>query len=214
MPSDEGEKIPIRQIGKDFTTNDWKDYHAILPHEEYDEAYLLRMLTDDSFPEAPEGSSLPWVPLHAWRALGQMGSLSVLEPVLSLAEGDFYQQAYNDFPRLSALIGANAVEPLIAILADRSRSDTSRTLAAKGLGEIGRSSQGETRARIVESLMNQIRQNDGSDGWVNGMAAGALVTMAERSVGPEVLKMYEEGRIQGGIRPEVLFQFFGAQRTD
>jgi len=212
MCSDKRKKVPIREIGEDHSIDLWKDYQAILPLEEYDETFLLKMLTDDSFSEAVEGSPLPWVPLHAWRALGQMRSLAAIEAVLSLTESDYDQHVYDDFAKLSAHIGNDAIELLIAILADHSRSETCRTLAAKGLGAIGRSSSGPARTDIVESLMNQIRQNDRSDGWVNGAAAEALMTMEERSVGPEVLRMYDEGRIQiGMVRSAELTKFFGRQ---
>jgi HEAT repeat protein len=208
MPSSKTEKVPIREIGEVYTTDEWKDYQEILPQEEYDEAFLLNTLTDNNLLEAPEESPLPWVPLHAWRALGQMRSLTAIEPVLRLAEGSV-QQAYNDFANLSACIGDKAIEPLVAILNDDTRSEITRSLAAEGLGAIGRSSSGPARARIVESLMDQIRQNDGSDGWVNGAAAEALMMMEERSVGPEVLKMYDEGRIQiGMVRSAELTRFF------
>jgi hypothetical protein len=204
--------VPIRELGEDYSTDEWKEYRAILPPQEYAEEHLLQLLMDESFSEAPEGSPLPWVPLHAWRALAQLGSVAAIEPVLRLAEGDEYPQAYDDFAKLSARIGNRAAEPLASILADKTRSETSRTLAAAGLGEIGRSAPGPARTAIVESLMSQIRNNGQEDGWVNGAAAEALVTMGEQSVGPEVLRLYDEGRIQiGVIRSAEVEKFFGRQ---
>jgi hypothetical protein len=199
--------VSIRSLGADDSVDRWRDYRSILPPQEYDESYLLD-LVNDTFAAAPADGPLIWVPLHAWRALGQMGSRSVLEPVLRLAEGDDYPHAYDDFAQLSALIGEPAIDPLIAILRDRSRSELHRTLAAKGLGAIGRGSTGETRRAIVESLMNQMR-NQPQDGWVNGAAAAALIAMDERSVGPEVLKMYKEGRIQGVVEEAEVTGHFG-----
>ena len=209
------QRTPIRQLGEDHSTDRWRDYRAILPPEEYDETRLLKMLTDPGFPEAPEGSSLPWVPLHAWRALAQMRSVAAIEPVLHLAEGDYYQQAHDDFAKLSAEIGSAAIRPLATILSDHDRSEVSRTLAATGLGAIGHSLSGQARASIVDLLMEQIRGNDESDGWVNGAAAEALMTMEEHSVGSEVLKIYDEGRIQlGMIRSAALTRFFGREQTE
>jgi hypothetical protein len=202
-------RTPIREIGDNQSVHRWTTYKDVLPAEEYDEAFLLRMLNDESVREVEEGP-LVWVPFHAWRALGQLGSLAVIEPLLTLADNDFYQQAYNDFARVAADIGEPAVEPLVAILADRSRPETSRTLAAQALGEIGRTATGSVRALIVDALMTQLRQNP-SDGWINGMAAAALMAMEERSVGPEVLKMFDEGRIQGVVRQDELSEFFGSK---
>lgn len=200
--------IPIRELGEDFSIDDWKDYRSILPAEELDEAYLLARLGDESPGDVPEDSPLPWVPMHAWRALAQLHAPSVIEPVMRRADDPDYGQAYTDFTKLSAEIGEPAIAPLQAILADRSRPEPHRILAAKGLGGIGRRAMGATRAAIVASLLDQIRNNPG-DGWINGTAVAALIAMDERAAGPEVLRMYKEGRIQGGIRGEELTSYFG-----
>lgn len=198
----------IRELGEVFDVQPWLDYRAVLSADEYRESYLLSLLNDESFAHAPEGSPLPWVPLHAWRALGQMRSLALIDPVLRLAEDDAYIHAYSDFEKLSAEIGEPAIDPLIAILTDQTRSVCSRTLSAVGLGAIGRSAAGATRTRIIEALMDQIR-NHATDGWVNGAATGALIAMQEQAVGPEVLRMYKQGQIQGSVRKDDLIAFFG-----
>jgi HEAT repeat protein len=201
--------IPIRELGQDFSVHDWKDYRSVLPPEELDEAYLLALLSDESFNDEPTESPLPWVPLHAWRALAQLHATSAIEPMVRIASSPDDSHAYGDFTKFSAEIGESAIAPLQAILADRSRPELQRTVAAKGLGGIGCQATGATRAGIVESLMDQIRNNPG-DGWINGTAVAALVAMDERTVGPEVLQMYKEGRIQGGgIRGAEITGYFG-----
>ena len=201
--------IPIREIGEDFSIHDWKDYRSILPAEELDEAYLLARVDDHVSDDVPEDSPLPWVPMHAWRALAQLHAPSVIEPVMRRAEGPDDQQAYTDFSKLSAEIGEPAIAPLQAILADRSRPESYRTLAAMGLGGVGRQATGATRAGIVESLLDQIRNNPG-DGWINGTAVASLIAMDERAAGPEVLRMLKEGRIQGGAGGDhVITNYFG-----
>ena len=209
MPAHDPERISIRELGDNQSVQRWTRYRDVLPANEYQENFLLKMLTDSSIQQVEEGA-LVWVPFHAWRALAEMRSLAVIDPVLELAERDAYQQSYNDFAKLAGAIGEPAVDPLMAILADRGRPETSRTLAAEGLGEIGRSLSGQRRASIVDALMNQIRKNP-SDGWINGMATAALIAMEERSVASEILTMFEEGRIQGVVRAEDITNFFGAQ---
>lgn len=208
MTGSQNGATPIRELGEVFEVQPWLDYRAVLPADEYREPYLLSLLNDDSFAHAPEGSPLPWVPLHAWRALGQMRSLALIDPVLRLAEDDAYIHAYSDFEKLSAELGEPAIDPLVAILADQTRSVCSRTLSAVGLGAIGRTAAGATRSRIIEELMDQIR-NHAADGWINGAAAGALIAMQEHAVGPELLRMYKQGHIQGFVRKDDLIGFFG-----
>ena len=207
MPPTGTEKVSLLELGENYSSEEWINYQRVLPAEEYEEAHLLKVLTND-FDSSPDTSPLLWAPLHACRALAQMHALSVIDPMLRLAENDYYPQASEEFARISSEIGDVAIEPIAAFLSDHARSEKSRTLAAQGLGAIGRSSTGATRERIIESLMNQIRIN-AKDGWVNGAAASALITMEASAAGPEVLRMYKEGRIQGFIRGEELTQYFG-----
>jgi len=199
MSSPERPRSSIRSLGADWLTSGWLDYRAVLPPEEYDEAMLLRLLADESFFDAPEGSALLWVPLHAWRALAQMGSLAVLEPTLRLAESGYVDAAYRDFPEICARIGVPAVEALVAIFRDHGRSESDRGLAADGLGAIAPSAPAPTRARIVSVLMDQIRTHPDEDN-VNAIAAEALIAMEERSVAPELLRLYEEGHFGFRVR--------------
>ena len=176
MPSTTHRRIPIRELGEEDSTASWKNYGAVLPPDEYDEAYLLSLLCDPSFAEEPK--PLSWVPLHAWRALAQLHSMAAIEPTLRLAEGDSYQQAYDDFEQLSAEIGEAAITPLTTILTDRLRPRVSRILAAQGLGAIARSASGATRANIVETLREQTR-NIRDAAAVNNAAAHALLAIGE-----------------------------------
>lgn len=174
MPSTSHHRIPIWELGEDYSISDWKNYGEILPPEEFNEEYLLNLLCDPSLADAP--GSLPWVPLHAWRALAQLRRVSAIEPTLRLADDDGYQQAYNDFEQLSAEIGEPAIGPLTAILADRARSEISRTLAVQGLGAIARSAAGTTRADVMETVKSQTRDLTDLPA-VNSAAAEALLAL-------------------------------------
>jgi HEAT repeat protein len=177
VPSTAHHRIPIRELGEADSTASWKNYREILSPDEYNEEYLLSLLCDPSLAEAPE--PLWWVRLHAWRALAQLHSVAAIEPTLRLAEGDDYQQAFDDFRQLSAEIGEGAIAPLTAILADRARPKVSRILAAQGLGEIALSAIGATRASITETLGAQTR-NIQDSAAVNSAAANALLPLWER----------------------------------
>jgi hypothetical protein len=197
----------IEGLGPDYSTGEWIDYGSVLPPSEYREAFLLERLAQAKRYEEADGEALPWVPVHAWRALGQMGRTSVLEPVLALAEAG-HQYAFDDFPRLAGQIGEVAIDYLVRTMTDRHASETTRILAGRGLGTIGRVAVPPGRRRIVEALMTQIR-NDADAAWLNGFAAEALMAMDERSVGAEVLRLRSAGHIDMGIpRDAELMRFF------
>src|SRR5688572_18675993 len=122
-----------------------------------DEAFLFRVLTEESWEECFDSPSAgtQYMPVHAWRALGQMRPVAVLEPMLRIGDSDI-QHAYDDVPTVCAMIGEPAIEPLILAMRDRSRTETARTMATIGLGHIGRAAASPNRTRIVTALLDQI----------------------------------------------------------
>ena len=88
---------------------------------------LLALLTDTSFHEAPEESKKVWVPLHAWRTLGQLGNLRAIKPMIgmfnSLCEDDW---ALVELPRAVAMIGRDSISPLTNFMRDSSNEEFAR----------------------------------------------------------------------------------------
>lgn len=189
-------RASIEALGPDYSNDRWKRYADVLRADEYDPAFLRARLADASRYSASEDEAIASVPIHAWRALSQLGDISVIDAVLELADqGHWY--AFYDFPRLSANLGDPAIPVLRRVLDDSATSAKKRSLAAAGLGAIGASS-GAARHAIVGALMGHLRAEP-DDGWVNGHIAEALIEMNERSVAAELLEAYHDGRIRLGL---------------
>ena len=94
----------------------WPDYTRYGFNEE-DVDDLLALTTDTSLHEAPMESNEVWVPLHAWRALGQVGDPRAIEPLIgifdALCEDDW---ALEELPHVLAMLGREALGPLAEFL--------------------------------------------------------------------------------------------------
>lgn len=91
---------------------DWPDYLQYGFDEENVED-LLALVTDSSLHEAPAGSNEVWVPLHAWRTLGQLGNPRAIEPTIGMFNPLYDDDwAMEELPRAVAMIGRDAIGPL------------------------------------------------------------------------------------------------------
>lgn len=95
----------------------------------------------------------------AWRALAAIGAPAV-EPLLAaLASGDAYSWATR---ALGAIGDPRAISPLIAVLTDRSRADTTRYWAAAALGQLGAAAAFGLLVRLLEDDTEPARVRRGA----------------------------------------------------
>jgi hypothetical protein len=113
-------------LGNLFTRRDWRDYLQMgfgpghVPE-------LIRMACDPALNHADEDDPHAYAPLHAWRALGQLAAPEAAAPLaellVQLPEDDF---ANEELPEVLGMIGAAAVEPVAAALANASHEERTR----------------------------------------------------------------------------------------
>jgi hypothetical protein len=114
----------------------------------------------------PDIDQLPddeWaVPIHAWRALGQLRAVEAVEPLLSMQNqldevgDDWYLEEFHD---VFGLIGPSAVEALSVYLTDPNNTEFPRISAANGLCEIGKR-HAEARNHIIGVLTDQLAKHE------------------------------------------------------
>ncbi len=116
---------------------------------------IVRMWEDEvNLPNGPAGSA----PIHAWRALGQLGEVEVVEPLLNMQNrlddenDDWY---LNEFPEVFSMIGSAAVPALAAYLGNTLNGEFPRVSAADGLYQIAKQHP-EARDSAVNVLGDQI----------------------------------------------------------
>jgi hypothetical protein len=138
---------------------------------------LIRLATDMELNEGDPESAEVWGPLHAWRALGQLGAEAAIEhliPLLHELEGDDY--VVQDFPMVFALIGKAAISPLATYLADDSHGLFPRMVATEAIETVGGMNPG-LELLCVAVLDNQLQQYEQNDPVLNGAIIGSIVAL-------------------------------------
>lgn len=139
-------------LGSLFTRRDWRDYLRMgfgpghVPE-------LILMACDPGLNHADEDDPQACAPLHAWRTLGRLAAPEAAAPLVDLLvrlpDDD---SANEDLPEVLGMIGAAAVEPVAAVLANALHEERTRMSAASALEEIGKRHP-ELRDRCVVLLM-------------------------------------------------------------
>jgi hypothetical protein len=178
---------------------------------------LIRMVTDAGLPEGAAGVPASWGPVHAWRALGQLGAAEAVPALVSLlrAGDDEDDWALEDLPRVLGMIGPAALEPVRAALVDEARDDHLWIAAAlaSALKEMAERHPA-TRDAAVAALRRQLVWWARQDDMLNAFLINDLVRLNAVEALPEIEAAFaadavdltvidlEEVQVRFGILPE------------
>jgi hypothetical protein len=133
----------------------WADYRS-LGLSEADVPALIDLMVDRELNVSPDPAE-HWLPLHAWRALGQLRAVEAIEPLIKLRIdlGDDYLGT--DFRKAMAAIGPAAIAPLAATLRREELEPFTRASLAEALAAIGAAhpATAEDVAAIVAGCLEQ-----------------------------------------------------------
>ncbi len=123
----------IGTLGEVSEQETWLDYKQY-EYTAKDVTPLLAVIVDyQSYMASDDGAS-SWKPVHAWRALGQLGLARAIEPLISqfdlLNEDDW---AFIELPQVLAMFGAAALPPLAAFLLEPNHDEFGRAMALEAL---------------------------------------------------------------------------------
>ncbi len=138
---------------------------------------LIRMACDPELYEENEGSSI-WAPSHARLALGQLGAVEAVAPLLKAMEdfGEYDDFLFEQLPTIFAKIGPAAIPAVASVLQDSSRKEFDRVACTEALEKIG-IAQPEARDECVAVLTRQmlVREFPGEVPYaLNGFIVSAL----------------------------------------
>lgn len=176
----------------------WPDYLALgIGPEHLPE--LIRLATDPQFDGLPDGAPMRWAPLHAWRAIGQLGegAAAAVGPLLSLASrlaDDEDEYAMIELPLVLSMIGLAANDPLIACLADASKSIDLRAIAAEALEGIAQMHDDEAD-RAATALRAQMQRFDENHPDLNALLVFHLANLNDVDSLLIVERAYAAGRV-------------------
>lgn len=156
---------------------DWLDYRAMGMGPEHVPA-LIRMATDEELNGASPEAVEVWAPIHAMRALAQLGAVEAVEPLLELFRAHEDDDWLHDtLPRVMVTMGPAAIDPLVRHLHDAQAPMWTRVAIAVTLQEMGRAHP-ETRDAAVAALAAQLERFEETDPILNADVAAALGDLA------------------------------------
>jgi HEAT repeat protein len=173
---------------------DWPDYKQYgFAREDVED--LLELVTDTSLHGASSESNEVWVPLHAWRAFGQLGDPRAIAPLIgmfdTLCDDDW---ALEELPLVLAMMGRNAIGALTDYLDDDSHKEFARAMAIGALEEIATRNP-STRNDVVTIITDYLDDPDPNATGLNGSSVSALITLeAQESIGT-IRRLYRSGNV-------------------
>ena len=171
----------------------WHDYlaHGLTPA---DVPGLLTLVADSALQHADYDSHEIWVPNHAWRALGQIGSNQAIEPLLMLLEQTFVEDvwAVEELPVVMAMIGSDAIEPLARYLCNNSHSEEARMMVAESLKSVAEATPSSCE-QVVATLVNYLANPDKHQPALNGIVVCCLLDLNARGAIEPIRELYASG---------------------
>lgn len=181
-------------LGERHVRSEWPDYVRRYGLTQEDAPELARMVADEALSNSDSQSAEVWAPLHAWRALAQLGSAEAVGPVLELLQRI---DAHNDdwvadeAPRVLGMLGPVSLEPTAAYLENPDHGEWARFAAARALMEIG-TRHPEARAACVNLLARQLARCEDLPS-LNGGIVSELLDLSAVEALPVMREAYERG---------------------
>lgn len=173
---------------------DWGDYLQY-GFSKADIPGLIELLIDKKLHNASSESDEIWVPLYAWRILGQLRSADAVEPLISLL--DIFSDddwALSEIPVVMGMIGEPAIVPLRRFLLDHEYNEYSRVIASDGLVEIARQHPG-FRDEIITKLREYLISPDPACLGLSGLLVCGLIDLKAIEVIDEIRSLFQQNYV-------------------
>ena len=182
----------LYELGVTSQNGEWPDYLQY-GFDESDVPALLALVADKSLNNAGRNSDDMWVPLHAWRTLGQLKSHKAISPLIALfeqlVEDDW---AISELSMVMGMIGEAAIIPLTTYLNEPIHSEFARVMTMDGLAEIALLHP-DTRGKVIESYQTYMKQPDDSSSILNGLLIGRLLDIKAKEAIDDIRQLFEKG---------------------
>ena len=172
----------------------WPDYR-LLGLEPRHVPALARMATDPALHAAPERSPQVWAPVHAWRALAQLGAESAVAPLLALLEREKDSAwVVDEVPAVLGMIGPAALPGATLLLFDESREERLRYTAARVIADVA-NEHPERRDEAVALLVKQLEDWPHQGPLLNAFLIAYLVELDAVDAAPLMEAAFAAGAV-------------------
>ncbi len=186
-------------IGDEGRADVWIDYATRFGLSSRDVGELLRMATDAAMNDLEEEDPRSRAAAHAWRALGALGAVQAIGPMLAFSVEQIGDQVLvSELQAVLARIGGAAMQPLIDVVQDAARPPLLRGLACESLVHLAGGDAGRrARARTVFASELEWCERNSTD--LNAWLVIGLVELRGADLAPVIRRAYEHGRVQLSI---------------
>lgn len=175
----------------------WPDYPTELGLDSSHVPELIRMIVDPDLRFADSDSIEVFAGIHAWRALGQLRAEAAIEPLLTLldqADEVDDEWAFEELPKVLAMIGPSAVGPIAERLLDTSRNLYTRIAASEALRLMADQHE-VARGAAVDVLAMQLGRYDQDDPTLNGSVVTSLAELKAVDKAPLIERAFSAGAV-------------------
>lgn len=179
---------------------EWDDYLALgFARAHVPELIHILENTTEIWEQAGEEDRVEWAPVHAWRALAQLGALEALPAMLRLHE----QEGESDWvgeeiPIALSHLGPAVLGDLRAYLCEPSHDTWTRVIVARAIQLIAGEFT-EKRADGVAALRAGLELFEQNDETVNGFIISYLAELNAGETAPLVERAFQSGRVDLSI---------------
>ena len=196
------------QLGPASRHRDWPDYLQY-GFDESDVPDLLELVGNDSLNKASTQSDDVWVPLHAWRTLGQLRTPIAVAPLIALFDGLHQDDwALSELSRVMGMIGEPAIDMLATYLNQGNHPEFARAMALDGLAEVAKHHP-LCRERIIAAYQEYLVNPDTSMTTLNGLLMGRLMDLKAVELIEDIRGLFKTGAVDiacSGDLEEVEFE--------
>ena len=175
--------------------SEWINYATEYELGQDDIPDLIKLATDEDIANQ-ESIDDPAVygPVHAWRALAQLGATEAAEPLLGNFEWDD-DYSSEDLAHVYSLLGPSTIPALANHIKTHNTEDTAINAygAVSALSEIAQEHP-EAQAEVIKSLNDQLEQYQENDPALNGILAGNLADLGAKDSLPLIEAVFAADR--------------------
>lgn len=181
----------IGGLGEVAEDQAWPDYGQYSYNADSIPA-LMAMIVDYPSYMASDDAGASWVPLHAWRALGQLAEPLAIKPLINqfnaLHEDDW---AYIELPQVLAMHGAEALEPLSEFMASAGQEEFARAMALEALVLLLQESP-ELQPQIAQAFQAYYDNVDKEQTAFNALVVGEVIDLEMLELEDTIEAMYKK----------------------
>jgi hypothetical protein len=168
----------------------WPDYPGLYGLTEEHIPELIRMATDKALNRAATDSLEVWAPVHAWRAIGQLGAQEAIEPLIEvIRQGEDDEWIWEEIPMVYSLLGPAAIPTLAQYISDNAPELSTTLTAAVALEEIVKRHP-DARQACVPLVIAQLEKYKENDPGVNAYLIVVLLECGAKEALPLIEKAF------------------------